>query len=456
MHTESGSLGSQEHRSSRSPAGPALSSAGTGARYFAAGLFVLLAGFTSTVIDNSEICTHWIGAGLFLLLAAWMAFGFGQRLRWSVPSVCLLLMACFGVAQTIWSPFKILSEGWRITIFWWACAGICMLAHQLFQDLALARQFRFAFVYFASLICLLDLVQQASHTTKVLWIFPTGWPFVYGTFQYANNFCQFVELSLPVTLWLGLSQRRTNFLMLLLAALQVSAVIASSSRAGTILVVTEFIGVLLVSWLRGRSRLTLPMLGTAVVLTLGLVVVAGYDRVVGRLKSPDQLAVRRQINEASIDMIKAHPWVGWGLGTYVPVYPRFARYDDGTYVNHAHNDWLEWSAEGGLFFAGLMLVVFLWTLRPAWRSVWGVGVVFVCMNALVDYPFARLAVCGWYFTLVGMLAGYREEKRSRHRHHRRTEENEDQAESIPGNEEAALGRSQPNASSIELKRRLSF
>ena len=423
-----------------------MSSTGPGAQYFAVGLFVLLAAFTSTVVDNSEICMHWIGAGLFLLLAAWMVFGFRQRIRWCVPSVCLLLMACYGVAQTIWSPYKILSEGWRITIFWWACAGICLLAHQLFRDLALARHFRLAFVYFGSLICLLDLVQQASHTTKVLWIFPSGWPFVYGTFQYANNFCQFVELSLPVTLWLGLGQRRTNFLMLLLAALQVSAVIASSSRSGAILVVTEFLGVLLVSWFRGRSRFPLPMLGIAVALTLSLVAVAGFDRVVERLKSPDQLAARRQINEASIDMIKAHPGIGWGLGTYVPVYPRFARYDDGTYVNHAHNDWLEWSAEGGVLFAGLMLVVFLWTLLPAWRSVWGIGVIFVCINALVDYPFARLAVCGWYFALVGMLAGHREEKRSRRRHRRRTEENE--PESVPGSEQVEPGGSQHNASSV--------
>ena len=434
MEIEIGSLDTREHSGSRSPSGSHSSPAGPSEKYFAAGLFVLLAAFTSTVIDSSEICAHWIGAGLFLLLGAWMVIGFRQRLHWGVPSVCLLLMACYGVAQTIWSPYKILSEGWRVTIFWWACAGICLLSHQLFRDLALARQFRLAFVYFASLICLLDLLQQASQTTKVLWIFPTGWPFVYGTFQYSNNFCQFVELSLPVTLWLGLGQRRTNFLMLLLAALQVSAVIASSSRAGTILVVTEFLAVLLVAWFRGRSRLTMPMLGIAVALTFGLVAAAGFDRVVQRLRSPDQLSVRRQINEASIDMIKAHPWTGWGLGTYVPVYPRFARYDDGTYVNRAHNDWLEWAAEGGVFFAGLMLVVFLWTLRPAWRSVWGFGLVFVCINALVDYPFARLAVCGWYFALVGMLAGHREEKRSRHRHRRRTKDNEDQAESIPGNE----------------------
>ncbi|MGA7413677.1 MAG: O-antigen ligase family protein, partial [Bryobacteraceae bacterium] len=374
MQTESSSLHSRESHRSVSPPGSPFVYVGPGAQYFTVGLFLLLAAFTSTVVDSSQICAYWVGAGLFLLLSAWMVVGFRERLRWSVPSVCLLLMACYGVAQTIWSPYKILSEGWRVTIFWWACAGICMLAHQLFRDLALARQFRVAFVYFASLISLLDLLQQASGTTKVLWIFPSGWPFVYGTFQYSNNFCQFIELSLPVTLWLGLGQRRANFLMLLLAAVQVSAVIASSSRAGTILVVTEFLAVMLVAWFRGRTKLTLPMLGIAVLLTLGLVAVAGFDRVIEKLRSPDQLAARRQINEASIDMIKAHPWTGWGLGTYVPVYPRFARYDDGTYVNRAHNDWLEWTAEGGVFFSGLMLVVFVWTLRPAWRSVWGFGV----------------------------------------------------------------------------------
>jgi hypothetical protein len=402
MEIQSGSRRSPEQRTSArasSPPGPV-------GQYFVVGLFALLAAFTVTVTDSSEVITHWIGAGLFLMVAAWMVVGYGRRLYWSAPSVCLLLMACYGVCQTIWSPYKILSEGWRVTTFWLTCAVICLIAHQLFRDLALARQFRLAFVYFASLICLLDLLQQASHADKVLWIFPSDYPVVFGTFQYYNNFAQFVELSLPITLWLGLGQRRANILMLLLAAVQMSAVVASTSRAGTVLVIVEFLAVLLISSIRGRSGISLPAAGIAVALTVGLVAVAGFDNVMQKLKSPNQLSVRRQINEASIDMIKTHPWTGWGLGTYVPVYPQFARYDDGTYVNRAHNDWLEWAAEGGVFFASLMVVIFLWTLLPAWRSVWGLGVVVVCIHALVDYPFARLAVCGWYFALVGMLAGH--------------------------------------------------
>jgi hypothetical protein len=55
-----------------------------------------------------------------------------------------------------------------------------------------------------------------------------------------------------------------------------------------------------------------------------------------------------------------------------------------------------------------MLVVFFWSLRPAIRSIWGLGVVAVGLHALVDYPFARFGVCGWYFALLGILALWRE------------------------------------------------
>jgi O-antigen ligase len=438
MEIEAGSRHSSRHRRTRHKAsrsavrGP--SPAGPAAAFFAALLFVLLAAFTATVTDNSEVCTRWIGAGVFLLAAVWMAVDYRQHLEWSLPSVCLLLMACYGVCQTLWFPQKILSEGWRITTFWGTCAIICVLAHQLFRDPTLARQFRLAFVYFASAICILDLVQQGTQTQKVLWTFPsTAGPF--GTFQYYNNFSQFVELAVPVTLWFALARRHVSIFHLLLAALQISAVIASGSRAGSILVIVEFLGILCVSWFRGRSRLSLPVLGIALVLTCGFIAVAGFEQVKNKLSGPDLLLSRSIINETSIDMIKAHPWTGWGLGTYVPVYPQFARYDDGTYMNHAHNDWLEWAAEGGVFFAGLMLVVFLWTLWPAWRSLWGLGLVFICIHALVDYPFARLGVCGWYFALLGMLAGHREEKHAHHHH--RSEGGEEEPECLSVHEESA-------------------
>jgi O-antigen ligase len=261
-------------------------------------------------------------------------------------------------------------------------------------------------------VCLLDLLEQASRTSLYYWVIKSKFHAVFGPFAYWNNFAQFVELVLPITLWAGLSKRRSSPApYLILGALQIGAVVASGSRAGTVLVIAELLAVIALAYARRRDRRLI--LGAALALGLSLLFIyaAGFDVLIKKLQQSDQLAVRRSINQSSLEMIRERPLLGWGLETYVPVYRMFAHYDDGTYVNRAHNDWLQWAAEGGIFFAALMLAVFGWSLRPAVQSVWGVGLIAICVHALVDYPFARLGVCGWYFALTPMLAAHTDERR---------------------------------------------
>jgi O-antigen ligase len=102
----------------------------------------------------------------------------------------------------------------------------------------------------------------------------------------------------------------------------------------------------------------------------------------------------------------------------------FALYDDGTWVNQAHNDYLEWAAEGGIPYACILVALFAATLLPAVRSVWGIGLLAFCVHAAVDYPFARLGTCGWYFALVAMVlvqpgSGFERTERSRRRRTRK-------------------------------------
>jgi O-antigen ligase len=73
-------------------------------------------------------------------------------------------------------------------------------------------------------------------------------------------------------------------------------------------------------------------------------------------------------------------------------------------VEHAHNDWLEWAAEGGLPYALAWLVVAVSVVRPAVRSMWGLGVLAVFLHAFVDYPFARFGVSAWTMALLGALS----------------------------------------------------
>jgi O-antigen ligase len=376
------------------------------------GLFALLSAFTLTTLDGGGIAPRIVSLLLFVLAAGYLSFPIGQRLTLSLPVICLLLMTGLGMAQTLWSPQKIIYQGWTGVLFWFTAAMIALLATQVFQQPRAAAQFRLGLVLFGSAICILDLLEQASHTSKFFWLIQSRYHSIFGPFAYWNNFAQFVELVLPITLWQGLAQRRAAVPYLLLGGLQIAAVVASGSRAGTALVLAELFVVVILAYLRYRSKTFVFGAVVAVVLSGVFIYAAGFQTVIGKFQQSDQLAVRRQINESSLDMIRARPLTGWGLETYMPVYRLFARYDDGTFVNRAHNDWLQWTAEGGVFFSGLMLVIFVWSVYPAYRSGWGIGLIAICLQALVDYPFARFGVCGWYFALIAMLAvRYQERKR---------------------------------------------
>lgn len=366
--------------------------------------FGILAAFTLLTLDGGEVAPRIVSIVLFALAALYLGLFWKRPLRFNPPVICLLLMVCWGIGQTLWSPQKIVYNGWTGTLFWFTAAVIALLATQIFQNRVFASRFRLLFVIFGSAVCVLDLLQQASRTSRFYWLIQSKFPAVFGPFAYWNNFAEFMELVIPVTLWMGLRHRKPAIPFLLLGALQIASVVASGSRAGTALVVAELIGIVVIAYLRNRSRALLYGGAVAVALSALFIYAAGFGEVLSKLQKSDQLTVRRDLNKSSLAMIRERPLTGWGLDTYVPVYPMFARYDDGTWVNRAHNDWLQWAAEGGIFFAGLMLAIFLWSIRPALRSGWGIGVIAICLHAVVDYPFARLGVCGWYFALIALLS----------------------------------------------------
>jgi O-antigen ligase len=130
----------------------------------------------------------------------------------------------------------------------------------------------------------------------------------------------------------------------------------------------------------------------------------GWGRIWERLHTPDPFAGRREFDVSSIHMIAARPWFGFGLGTWPVVYPAYATIDTGKFANRAHDDWMEWTADGGLPFGIALASLFLWCLRPAFGSVWGIGVVAVFLHAAVDYPFSRPALAAWTVVTIALLA----------------------------------------------------
>ena len=95
--------------------------------------------------------------------------------------------------------------------------------------------------------------------------------------------------------------------------------------------------------------------------------------------------------------------MGHGLDTFPEVYQQYAIRDFNFYANHAHNDWAEFAADGGVPFLLLLLIPFAAAIPTAIRHPWGLGLIAVMLHACVDYPFPRPAVSGWLFAMLALL-----------------------------------------------------
>ena len=130
-------------------------------------LLALLCAFTLTTFDGGDIAPRIISA--FLLLAAGFYFispPGAMKLKLKFPGMCLLAMTAWGIIQTLYFPQKILVDGWAGVLFWFTAAVIVLVGASVFERSETAAEFRNAFVFFASGISVLDLLEQASRATR--------------------------------------------------------------------------------------------------------------------------------------------------------------------------------------------------------------------------------------------------------------------------------------------------
>jgi O-antigen ligase len=142
--------------------------------------------------------------------------------------------------------------------------------------------------------------------------------------------------------------------------------------------------------------------GVLALATLTFVGVFGWEQFWAKLHGGGD--DRMRIYAGAVDLIRERPWTGFGLGTWTTVYPAYAHFDEGLFMNAAHNDWLQWAGDGGLLTAAVLLILAASTLPRAFRSVWGIGIPVLFLHAVVDFPFQLPALVVTLFTLLGALA----------------------------------------------------
>ena len=282
--------------------------------------------------------------------------------RFPYPAIPLSLAVIWGVLQ-LRLGISVYAFDTKTAIVRWATfLAVFLIGFTLFSDSDVRRWFRSAMLWFAFVVSVWATLQTFTSGGAVLWLFPTGYTMdVMGPILYHNHYAVFVEVVLPIAVYRALRRNPNSLLYGAMAAALYASVIASASRTGTILTTAEILVVAILMATRGFT--TGGALGAAflrvLILFAAFTAVAGWDRVWERLRQPDPMQTRREFNISSLHIIQAHPFAGTGLGTWPTVYPGYAIVDGGTFANQAHDDWLQFTSEGGIFFGLLVFSLFI-------------------------------------------------------------------------------------------------
>ena len=348
-------------------------------------------------------------------LGAFCLFGFtfyrdAEALRRHVltpPLMALGLVTLWGVIQLLLGSTVGPLETKTSVLSWAALFSMFLAGLGIFEDHRTRLAFRTALLWFTFLTSVIAILQLFTSGGKVFWIFTTEYKdTVVGPILNPNHFAAWIELILPIALYAAYTSRRSATLYAGMAAVMYAAVISSASRAGIVLCTVELILVPALIAARGiaPSRAVCINLAKMAAAMAVFILVVGWAGVWKKVTTPDPFFLRREFAYSTLNMIRDRPWLGFGLGSWPKVYPAYATFDIGLFANRAHNQWLEWAADGGIPFALLLLFVAGWAVRPAFRTIWGLGVISLLLHALVDYPFSRPPLAAWPVTMIAMLA----------------------------------------------------
>ncbi|MGY4234683.1 O-antigen ligase [Bradyrhizobium sp. USDA 4449] len=211
--------------------------------------------------------------------------------------------------------------------------------------------------------------------------------------------------------------RRRTMVSSVMLFILCSAMFMTGSRAGTLLslaaLLATFIGFFRANLVSGRRDLLALLWVALLIFVLLQVMGTAISARIEEQGLTDQ--GRWEAYKSAIAIVRAHPWLGTGLGTFALVFPQFRSGNIsawGTW-DRAHNTLLELADEGGLPLAvlvvlgwSIMLMVLLYGARRE-RPVSGVASACLAiatlsmLHSLVDFPLQIPGFSMSVFSLMG-------------------------------------------------------
>src|SRR5882724_8744685 len=232
---------------------------------------------------------------------------------------------------------------------------------------------------FGFLLAMFGLTQSfTSDGTRVYWFRQLAQSTAFGPFINRHHFAGYMELAIALPLGLLFSGAIESYkrpIYAFAAVMMGVALIMTSSRGGIISLSAEILFLVVVAGpgvARGerlpraqRVRSALLRAGLAfgliAVLIGGAIAVGGSDafsRLVGTPNAADPTTGRAHFWGVTLDVIKAYPIVGSGLGSFSVIYTRYDSRNGFYRLEQAHNDYLQTLADGGIV-GGILGLAFL-------------------------------------------------------------------------------------------------
>lgn len=242
---------------------------------------------------------------------------------------------------------------------------------------------------FGFCLALFGLTQSFTSPTKVYWIRELSQSTAFGPFINRHHFAGYMELTIALPLGLlfaGAVEKEKRLLYLFVAGLMGVALVMTSSRGGIISLVAEILFFVAVTalWrpdhrrharkarLRGAAIRVALGVGLIVALFVGVILLGGefsLSRFIDSVNTDDPTTGRAHFWSVTIDIIKAHPWLGTGLGAFGVVYTHYDSRNGLFRLEQAHNDYLQVLSDGGVIGAAIALCFVIILFRRAFVRV---------------------------------------------------------------------------------------
>jgi len=316
--------------------------------------------------------TFGLRMGAVALLGLWLTWALLRREFVVDDPVSLACIGAFVLLATLQS-LKLsayAAETRSAALNFGAYAALFFVAGQICDGRRACRIFVLWTCFFGAGVALLALLQHFSSPDKIYWRIAREGAWVFGPYVNHNHYAGLMELLTPFPVVLasrrflpGSARLLCGFAALLMA----SSIVISGSRGGMVALLCELAFLALLLWKRlGIRQLMAAMIVLAV---LGAAVWwAGGDATFARVSTLRNAAEpspggRLQVTRDALEMWLKRPVLGWGLGTFPIVYPRYRTFYSDFLMNEAHDDVVQLLAETGVVGFAIAALFLVSTLR---------------------------------------------------------------------------------------------